>query len=252
VGDVRPFVVHDVRTLRTPGPNRPGSRAFARDFAEVAALGGRDRSDRTAEQTELARFWSNDMMMSWGRVLRTLTAHRHLSVSDAARTYAMATTAAADGAIACWREKARWSFWRPVTAVRQAAHDGDPRTRPDREWTPLLDTPPFPEHPSGHACIGAALAGATARALGTDRVSFALRSPATGETRRYRRLSAIVDEVADARIFAGGHFRAGSDQGTTLGRGVVRRLAAGGHFTPLSEARRARFTHVRPSSTARP
>jgi hypothetical protein len=224
VGDVRPFVLDDPAQLRSPGPPRPGSAASRRQYDEVVRLGARTGSARTAEQTATARFWSNDMMASWAPLLRSLTAARRLGVADAARMHAMASTAAADGAIACWNDKAHYAFWRPVTAARAAGLRG---------WTPLLDTPPFPEHPSGHACIGAALAGATAQALGTDRVSFALRSPATGDVRRYTRLSQVVDEVGMARIYAGAHFRSASTQGAAIGRGVVARLTAGGHFAPV-------------------
>jgi hypothetical protein len=248
VASVRPFVLDRVSRLRSAGPRSLRSRRYARELAEVRRLGERSSTARTPEQTAVARFWSNDMMVSWSRALRSVAAERRLSTTDAARTFAMAALAGADGAIACWDDKAHHAFWRPVTAIRAAGRDTNPWTRPARGWTPLLDTPPFPEHPSGHACIGAAVFGASAVALGGDRIAFSLRSPASGATRRFRRLSQAVEEVGEARIFAGAHFRSASDQGAAIGRGVVRRLRDR-HLQPLPAACRPGFTRLAPTAS---
>lgn len=244
---VRPFVVEDVDRLRTAGPLALTGNAYARELGEVRRLGARGVSTRTDDQTEIARFWSPDMMLSWSRALRGITATRGTPVADSARLFAMGSLAGADGAIACWADKARWSSWRPVTAIRAAGRDGNPATRPDPGWTPLVDTPPFPEHPSGHACISAATFGATARGLGTDRVGFDLYSPASATTRRFGRLSQAVDEVRVARLYAGAHFSSANAQGSEIGRAVVRALAAR-HLTPLTPACRRGFLDVTPSA----
>lgn len=247
VASVRPFVVQRVSRLRTAGPRPLDSEAYARELAEVHRLGGSSNSARTAEQTAIAHFWSNDMMVSWSRALRSISAQRGLSTTDAARTFAMAALAGADSAIACWDDKAHHAFWRPVTAIHAAAADRNPRTQADAGWKALLDTPPFPEHPSGHACIGAGVFGATAQALGSDRIAFSLRSPASGATRRFERLSQAVDEIGEARIFAGAHFRTASDQGAAIGRGVVRALRES-HLQPLPVACRAAFARLAPTA----
>ncbi len=86
---------------------------------------------------------------------------------DNARVFAMLYLTGADAAIKCWEEKARWLYWRPVTAIREADTDGNPATEPDPTWTPLLNTPPYPDHPSGLMCFGGAFAE-TLRAKGLD------------------------------------------------------------------------------------
>ena len=138
--------------------------------------------------------------------------------------FAMADLAGADGAIACWNDKYYWNFWRPITAIHEADHDGNPATVADPTWAPLFATPPFPEHPSGHTCISGAVVETLQHFFGTDKVSFSTFSSFSNSTRSFDRFSVAMREIIDARVWAGIHFRTADAQGHVIGRKVAHAL----------------------------
>jgi hypothetical protein len=235
VAYVRPFLVPSVDMLRTAGPNPLTSRAYARDFNEVKSVGALHSTTRTPDQTDAAIFWQENAYSLYNRAFRTLAADNHLSLTDSARMLAMTNLAGADAAIGCWHEKYRWNFWRPITAIREADTDGNPATTADPTWLPLFDpstpvapgapalvTPPFPDNPSGHLCATAAIVGTLQHFFGTDSVPFSLTSNESGTTRHFARLSGVLREVLNARVWAGIHFRTADLEGAQLGETVAR------------------------------
>ena len=236
VGNVRPFLVPDAAMLRTDGPNALTSRAYAKDFNEIKKIGSLNSTTRTPDETDAAIFWQDHAFGLWNRVFRTLATSRHLDIVDSARLFATVNLAAADAAIGCWNDKYHWNSWRPITAIREAASDGNRATRADPTWTPLFDpatpvatppalvTPPFPEHPSGHNCAGGAIVGTLQYFFGTDRIAFSASSNKSGTTRTFRRFSDALQENIDARVWAGIHFRTADLQGARLGNKVARYL----------------------------
>jgi hypothetical protein len=236
VGNVRPFLVPDVEMLRTDGPNALTSDAYAEDFNEIKELGSLTSTMRTADQTTAAIFWQDSGPVIWNRVYRALATSEELDIVDSARLFAMTNMAAADGSIGCWNDKWYWSFWRPITAIREAASDGNPTTVADPNWVPLFDptvpvsgpplvTPGFPDHPAGHTCISGATVHALQAFFGTDRVSFTAVSnkcsPAPCPSRSFDRFSGALKEIIDARVWGGIHFRTADVQGAVLGKKVV-------------------------------
>jgi hypothetical protein len=142
-----------------------------------------------------------------------------------ARTFALLNAAMADAYIAGWDSKLHYNLWRPVSAIRQAALDGNPATRADARWQPLLTTPPIQDHPSTHSALGAAAAVVLAHAFGSDRVSFAMASPsalAEAPERSFKSFSAAARENADSRVRAGLHFRFATSAGLRLGEQIGR------------------------------
>jgi PAP2 superfamily len=236
VGNVRAFVVPDVETLRSRGPNALTSRAYARDFNEIKAIGSLHSTTRTPDETSAAIFWQDHLFGLWNRTFRTLAASRHLDIVDSARLFASENLAAADAAIGCWNDKYHWNSWRPITAIREAASDGNPATKADPTWTPLFDpstpvatppalvTPPFPEHPSGHNCAAGAIVRTLQGFFGTDKVAFSVSSNKSGTTRTFNRFSDALKENINARVWAGIHFRTADVQGALLGKKVARYL----------------------------
>jgi hypothetical protein len=239
VGFVRPFLVPDVDRLRTRGPNDVRSEKYAEEFVEVKRLGSLTSRRRTADQTMAAIFWQDHGIAIWNRVFRSLAMSHELDIVDSARLFAMGDLAGADGSIGCWNDKAYWSFWRPITAIRAAATDGNPATRADRNWVPLFDptvpvsgaplvTPGFPDHPSGHTCISGAIVRTLQGYFGTDQVAITVVSnkcsPAPCPNRSFDRLSLALREIIDARVWGGIHFRTADVQGAVLGRKVARYL----------------------------
>ncbi len=233
VGNVRPFVVPHGALLRSDSPNRLTSHAYARDLNEVKKLGSLVSTTRSADQTEAAIFWQDHPLGTWNRVLQSLATARRLDVSDSARLFAAVNLATADSVIGCWHSKYLWNFWRPVTAIREASSDGNPATVGDPAWLPLFDpstpqfgppltTPAFPDHPSGHGCASGAVLETLERFFGSDRVPLTITSDRTRTTRHFRRLSDALEEIVDARVWAGVHFRTADEDGAELGRSVAR------------------------------
>jgi hypothetical protein len=237
VGFVTPFLVPNVEMLRSDGPNPLTSAAYAEDFNEIKELGSLTSTTRTADQTAAAIFWQDSGPAIWNRVYRSLATSHGLDIVDSARLFAMTNLAAADGSIGCWNDKAYWSSWRPITAIREAARDGNTATDADPNWLPLFDpsvpvsgaplvTPGFPDHPAGHTCISGATVHALQAFFGTDKVSFTAISNKCSAAlpcppRSFDRFSDALKEIIDARVWGGIHFRTADEQGAVLGKKLV-------------------------------
>jgi hypothetical protein len=218
IGDVKPFLIPSAQQLRTRGPNPLTSKAYAAELAEVKKLGAAASTTRTPEQTEVALYWDR---APWGDIVRSLAQSQNSNTADTARLLAMVSLAAADATIACINDKNYWNWWRPITAIREAATDGNPATTPDPTWTSLIETPGFPEHPAGHTCGSAAIIGALQTFFGTDTIAFSATSPSSGTTRSFTSFSQALDEAVDSRVWGGIHFRTGDVQGAQLGMQVA-------------------------------
>ena len=233
VGNVRPFIVPSADMLRTHGPNALTCHDYAEDFNEIKEIGSLTSTTRTADETDAAIFWQDQAMALWNRIFRTLAASQNLDIVENARLFAMENLAAADALIGCWNDKYDWQFWRPITAIREADTDGNPATEADPMWLPLFDpsvpvcnppplfTPPFPDHPSGHASATAAFTHTLKNFFGTDRIAFSAFSNKSCTTRSFDRFSDALEEVIDARVWAGIHFRTADEQGAKLGKKVA-------------------------------
>jgi hypothetical protein len=236
VANVRPFLVPDVELLRTAPPNALTSRAYARDVNEVKSVGALHSTTRTADQTDSAIFWQEPAFQLWNRIFRGIADRQHLNVVDNARLFASLDLAIADAAIGCWNNKYHWGFWRPITAIREADTDGNRATRADPLWLPLFDpstpvasppalvTPAFPDHPSGHNCGAGAIVKTLQYFFGSDRLTVSATSQKSATTRSWHRLSDLLQENINARVWAGIHFRTADTEGALLGEKVARYL----------------------------
>lgn len=238
VGGVRPFLLKSSSQFRTDGPQELSSAAWAADFNEVKALGSVNSTARTAEQTHIALFWQSagGPALLWNAVARNLAEDPNYAVdpADSALLFAMLNLSGADASINCWNDKYYWDFWRPWQAIHEAARDGNPATEPDASWTALL-TAPYPEHPSGHLCLDGAHLRVLQMFFNTDKIRFGVTSSRfPGETRYFDRFSEPLNEITEARIWAGLHFRTADVQARNLGRKVARYMAKH-YFQPLDD-----------------
>jgi hypothetical protein len=229
VGQMKPFTFHDPSRFRPDGPDPLTSNAYADDFDETRDYGRVDSTIRTPGQTDVAFFWSEHAYTHWNRNLIGLARTRGLDVRDTARFFAMVNTSAADAVIAGFEAKYFYRWWRPRTAIPQGDLDGNPDTQADPGWTPLL-TVNHPEYPSAHAFWSTALTDAAARFFGTNRVTWTLSTSKAavpqliqGE-RTYYNLNAITRELADARVWAGLHWRHSMRHGGQIGRKVAKHV----------------------------
>ena len=145
----------------------------------------------------------------------------------------MVSLAGADAEITCISEKNYWNTWRPITAIREADTDGNPATTPDPNWTPLIETPGFPEYPAGHTCGSGAIVGVLQSFFGTDKVQFSAFSPGSGTTRSFASFSQALDEVIYSRVWGGIHFRTGDEVGARIGARVAN-WESSRYFKPTS------------------
>ena len=226
VGKMRPFTFDDPAHFLPEPPPDLSSDTWARDFNEVKTLGRMNSTVRTPQQTQQALFWTDHGASQYGRMLTMMANDRHLSIPDTARLFAMSYTAYADAFIGCMNAKYTYSFWRPVTAIRNADIDGNADTTPDAAWLPLVTTPNHPEYPSAHGCVTGALAETLAAYFGTWRLPISVDSKITGTTRHFDNINDWQAEVGNARIYAGFHYRFSVRQGLILGHKVAHNLTA--------------------------
>jgi hypothetical protein len=223
VAQVQPWTLRSPSQFRAEPPPQLTSAEWTRDYNEVKALGGATGSARTPEQTDIGRFWSDQPMLQWNRAWRGISQEQELSLADNARLFAMLSTASSDALIACWDSKYFYNFWRPVTAIRTGDTDGNPGTAPDPSWSALVVTPNHPEYPAAHGCFSGASAETLKFFFGTDHLDFTIHSNVSGLTnpdRGYSRFSEALDEVAEARIYGGMHYRNSTHKGAIIGKQV--------------------------------
>ncbi|MBF8186031.1 phosphatase PAP2 family protein [Nonomuraea sp. K274] len=225
VGQMRPFLIPSASMFRTSGPPSLTSDRYARDFNEVKTIGSATSTVRTADQTQAAIWWHDRHLVEW-EIKRRLATTQRLNTLQTARMFAMVDLAEADATIACYNEKAAWSFWRPISAIQLAGGDGNPKTEADPGWTPLLVTPPHPDFTSGHTCFTAASMSALRHFFGRDDIAFSGFSADSGTTRHFRGFSHALAEVIEARVWGGIHTRTADVRGAEIGGKVTAYMLA--------------------------
>ena len=210
MGDVTPFVLKDREgLLHEPGPPSLTSGLYTRDYNEVKAMGRRTNSARTPEQTTFGLFFSAPNLAG---VVRSVGLARLTDSGDLARLLALAYVSAADAIINTWNNKRTYNFWRPSTAILEAANDGNPRTAPDPDWLPLINNPPYPDYTSGLNSLSGSFTRTLENFFGSDIWTYQVTTGAmeNGQPiapRTYHSFSALADDAVDGRILLGIHFR---------------------------------------------
>ncbi len=211
IAEAKPYTLHRNDQFR-PSPPSLDSRRYRRDLDEVRRLGGATSTERTAEQTEIARFWSDQPIAQNQRTLRNHAVKLNWGLPETARLFAAVLTSEADAFIACWDAKFHHVLWRPWQSV--------PLLEPG--WVPLLGTPNHPEFPSAHGCLTGALAYSLPRLMGTEAINLDIDATTTKTTRHYDTAEQLINEVGDARIWGGLHYRFSVDAGIRIAERVVR------------------------------
>jgi hypothetical protein len=225
VSQLRPFMLARPDQFRPGSPPDLRSKAWARDFHEVKTFGRSDSPARSAEQTDIARFWSTNVAVQYNTAFAQLTVARGLTAVQSARLFAMGNLVGADALIACFDAKYNYLFWRPQFAIPQGDSDSNPATIGDPSWMPLLATPNHPEYPAAHGCLTAAEAEVFAKFFDTKWIEVDLTSTVpnlTHATRHYARTDDMVQEMVNARVWGGVHYRQSAEAGVDLGQQVAR------------------------------
>jgi len=221
VGAWSPWVLENAAQFRPDPPPALTSATWARDFNEIREIGGLSSTTRTAEQTTAARFWFLTGARTWNPLVAQVAMHRRMDLLDCARLFALTSMAGMDAFVAVFEAKYHFNFWRPVTAIRNADTTGNPATLRDASWLPLGDTPMHPEYPCAHCISSAAVAAVLLGVAGDDIGELSMASPtAGGVTRRWTTLRAYEEEVSNARVWAGFHYRFSTEAGRDMGRKI--------------------------------
>ena len=211
VATVTPFTLKDPAHFRaSPPPPHLTSGKYAKDYNEVKALGSLASTARSPEQTDVAYFFSDNSVLLWTRVLRTMTGTYLSNIGDSARLFALTYIAVSDAYITSWDSKRHWNFWRPITAIREGDNDGNDKTEGDPAWQSLIITPSYPDYTSGANNNSGAVTTMLANFFGTDEMTFSMTSntpQVVQKTRMYMRFSDAAADVVDARVYLGIHFR---------------------------------------------
>jgi len=229
---VKPWIMKSGDQFRPKAPPKLSSKAYAADFNAVKQIGSATSATRTADQTDIAKFWANGPGTStppghWNEIAQIVVSQKQNTLIQNAQLFAMLNTTLADAAIASWDAKYAYDLWRPVTAIREADTDRNASTTTDQQWEPLLVTPPFSTYTSGHSTFSGAGAAVLKGFFGTDRVQFVLPSETPGVAdRTFTSFSQAAAESGISRIYGGIHFNfdnvAGLTSGAKLGAFSVR------------------------------
>ena len=236
---VTPFTLNSGNQFRPAPPPALDSAEYTAAFNEVKTVGAQNSATRTADQTQIARFWLDGggtpgAAGHWNRIAQQVAVARGLSVPEEARLFALLDIAQADAGIACWDGKYTYNFWRPITGIRAADTDGNPLTVADPNWSPLLATPPHPSYASGHSTISTASATVLASFFGTDNVSFtSAKQDDPSIVRSYTSFTQAAEEAGQSRIYGGFHWQfdnqAAQKCGRLVGNWVVDHALTEGH-----------------------
>lgn len=200
---------------------------YAQNLAEVQSLGAANSTTRTADQTDIAKFWAGGPGTAtppgqWNMIAQAIAENRGNSLLENARMFAVLDVCLADAAITCWTAKYEYELWRPVTAIREADTDGNDTTTPDTTWLPLLNTPAFPSYSSGHSTFSGAASTALAAFFGTDDIAFTVPSEVNGvASRSYVSLTDAAEEAGRSRIYGGIHYEFDNQTGLNSGRQIA-------------------------------
>ena len=214
-------MLRDPDLFRARAPHGLRTRAYAADFNEFKAVGSVGSAVRSPGQTAIAQYWGlTNATGTISSILRSVADGQSDTLADRARLLASAYTNAADALIVTWRDKDRYGFWRPITAIREAASDGNDATQADTDWVPLIGAPPYPDHPSGLAALGCATVDTMQHFYGRDEATFS--GTTLGNVKRtFTSFSDVCADIVDARVWAGVHFRFADEEAAKIGRRVA-------------------------------
>ena len=249
VGLLKPFAVKSQSQFRADGPPDLTSSQWADDYNETKTFGGdaAHSPTRTQEQTNIGWYYTDNPGAYGNRIIRQIAADQHLELADSARYFAQTYVTLADSFINCWDSKRYYNFWRPYTAIRAGATDGNDATEPDITWVPLATTPNHQEYPSAHGCFTGSVMNAAENFFGTKKLTLNLiacsvpghtcsntTTGAGGVNHAFDRTQDALKEVIEGRIFGGMHYRTSVVHGIVMSNKVAH-FVAKNYFLPVED-----------------
>ena len=232
---VRPMALKTLTQFDGGGPYKLNDPKWVQDFNELKSVGARNSTTRTSDQTAAAIYWTVQTMTPWNAAAQAASKANNLSVTENARLFALLNIAAHDTQVVGNEQKYRYNFWRPYTAIRFAGGPGNAALASDPNWEPLCNTPGFPEYPSGHAITSGAAERVLRAFFNDDRVDVSnTHIPGIGVTRSWTRFSQMLEDVTNARVWAGIHYRTSVQYSAATGAKVGDYVMKN-HLQPLAK-----------------
>jgi len=250
---VKPFALPELSAFVPGPPPALNSAAYAQDYNEVKVIGAKNSPVRTADQTQIATFWSDFSYTAmppghWHEIAATIAHTKGTGLPETARLMALLSLAQADGAIVCWETKFNYNLWRPVTAIQRGSEDDNAATDPDPNWDHYLASPPFPAYPSGHSVFSKASSEVLTAIYGTDAITFTTGSDSLpGVFRTFNSLSRCADEVGMSRIYGGIHFQFDNVAGKASGQKIAQ-YVLGNWLLPNAQLPAVRLVNTPPQT----
>ena len=219
--NLRPFGIHSSSQFRSAPPPHLQTGRYANDFKETMDVGELNSAFRPEDRAEVARYFAAAAAVHvWSQAVSQVMTQQGTSISVNARIFALVAMAVSDSLVSAMETKYHYNVWRPITAIRVGDTDGNEKTAPDPGWTPFVGTPCFPSYPSAHASASYAARKIAEEILGGGNHGITLSHPNTPVTLSYAKFSQITDDIDDARVYGGIHFRFDQAAGATQGRAV--------------------------------
>ena len=238
LGFVAPFTMKRQSQFRPSPPPGLRSPEYTRDYSEVKSVGSLNSTARTPDQTDMAHFWNLNYQLVLNRLIRDLSITHVNDISSNSRLFALTSSAMADSIITAWDSKSAYVFWRPITAIRNGELDGNPKTAGDATWNSLIAAPPYPDYTSGANALVAGTARALQLFFETNEMAMSITTTNSGptamDTRTYDKFTDLRDEVVEARIYSGIHFRFADELGRRQGEHVAQWSHAH-YFRPVDQ-----------------
>jgi hypothetical protein len=226
LGQVTPFFMTKPTQFRPDAPPAVNSDHYTRDYNEVKLYGAKTGSLRSADQTDLANFWGGNTFAAVYSGVRNAAGKNVDNVSDNSRLFALVAMSMADTIIGVWDAKFHYNYWRPQTAIQNGNVDGNPDTVGDGAWESFILNPPYPDYTSGANGVSSSALFSMEHFFETDHVDFSMTTLNTGptvqDTRNYTRFSQATQEVIDARVLLGIHFRFADEASVGIGKNVAK------------------------------
>jgi hypothetical protein len=218
----KPWLMTSAAQFRPGPPPALTSQLWARDYNEIKAVGGKSSARRTTEQTDMARFWEATLPSIYNGIVRSVADVPGRDVTQNARLFAAVSQATDDALLAVFDAKYHYNFWRPVTAIRNGDFDGNDATERDASWTPFIDTPMHPEFPCAHCTVAGAVGTVLKAEVGTRAMPTLTTTSYIGKgaARSWTKIDDFMQEVANARVYDGVHFRTSTEVGTAMGKQI--------------------------------
>jgi len=218
----KPWVMASADQFRPGPPPSLTSDLWARDYNEIKAIGAKNSTHRSAEQTDIARFWEATGPAIYFPVVRSVANAPNRDLTQNARLLAIAGQVMDDALIAVMDAKYHYNFWRPITAIRNGDIDGNDATERDPSWTPFIGTPMHPEYPCAHCIISGAVGAVLQAEIGAGPMPTLTTTSVTakGAARSWTKIDDFMQEVANARIYDGVHYRTSTEVGTAMGKKI--------------------------------